>query len=149
MYKIYKLVSPNGKVYIGQTSQEKMYNRWKYGNGYNYSKDLYNDILEYGWKNFNHEVIDTAETSEEAHKKERQYILQYESYKKNKGYNKHKNNTSAEKEPKCYIRCVETGELYPSAAEAARAIHKTRQAVSKAVVTQGKCAKLHWEKTWI
>ena len=41
MYHIYKLTSPNNKIYIGLTKQEKLYRRWQYGSGYSENKLLY------------------------------------------------------------------------------------------------------------
>ena len=56
-YKIYKHTFPNGKVYIGLTSQEPK-KRWgSDGNGYYGQKYIYRAIKKYGWKNIKHEIL--------------------------------------------------------------------------------------------
>ena len=75
-YKIYKHTSPTGKVYIGQTSEEKLYRRWQYGAGYKGCPDFYADILETGWNAFTHEVIAETDDQELALLLERNLILQ-------------------------------------------------------------------------
>ena len=55
---VYKHISPEGKIYIGISSQKKPEYRWgKDGKGYEKNKSLYEDIQKFGWDNFNHEVI--------------------------------------------------------------------------------------------
>lgn len=82
----------NNKVYIGQTS--RTISRRSGLNGQNYlrknknNKDytkFANAIIKYGWDNFYHIVLDTAETHDEADKKEMLYIKKYDSL--NNGYN--------------------------------------------------------------
>lgn len=147
MYKIYKLTSPENKVYIGITSQEKLYDRWQYGSGYVANKPLYNDILAFGWKNFKHELIDTAETHPEAIKKEREYILQFKSNEEEFGYNSHTNASSVDKLHR-YTKCVETGELFETLGDAGKKYGRTRQAISYAITHGTKCARYHWEYEW-
>ena len=76
----------NGKVYIGQTSQEPK-KRWDNGRGYKTSSKFYNAILKYGWDNFEHIILYTNLTLEEANQKEQELIEQYKSYKDDFGYN--------------------------------------------------------------
>ena len=49
-FSVYILKFPNNKVYIGQTKNIKI--RWE-GNGSRYkgNKEMFNDILKYGWEN--------------------------------------------------------------------------------------------------
>ena len=63
----------NGKVYIGQTSQ-KPEKRWDNGRGYETSSKFYNAILKYGWNNFEHIILYTTLTLEEANQKEQELI---------------------------------------------------------------------------
>lgn len=54
---LYEHISPSGKVYVGITSQKKVYKRWRYGNGYNYCILFNNAIKKYGWNNFKHIIV--------------------------------------------------------------------------------------------
>ena len=76
----------NGKVYIGQTSQNPK-KRWNNGKGYKDSHKFYNAILKYGWDNFEHIILYTNLTLEEANQKEQELIEQYKSYEDKFGYN--------------------------------------------------------------
>ena len=81
MWSIYKITNNiNGKSYIGQTSQ-KVENRWSEHKRGKTSKNspLKRAIKKYGWENFTTEVIDTAETLEEALKKEIYWIDYYKT----------------------------------------------------------------------
>lgn len=70
MYSVYKHTFPNGKVYIGSTSQKPEY-RWNYGKGYKYyHPKMFQDIVEYGWDNIKHEILATNLTKEAAHEME-------------------------------------------------------------------------------
>ena len=55
----------NNKVYIGQTSQNPK-KRWDNGRGYQSSPKFYNAILKYGWDNFEHIILYTNLTLEQA-----------------------------------------------------------------------------------
>lgn len=145
MYSIYKLTSPNGKVYIGQTKLAKLYDRWGYGCGYYKNEPLYNDILEYGWRNFKHEVLEEVETKEEATKREREYILEFKSNNPEFGYNKHINASSLPK-LHTYIRCIETGKLYESMRDAGAHYGVTGGAISYAIKNNTRCVNRHWER---
>ena len=84
-YCIYKHTNKvNGKVYIGQTCQ-KPESRWKHGEGYRESKKFYNAIQKYGWDNFEHVVLESELTLNQANEREAYYIALYDSYKN--GYN--------------------------------------------------------------
>ena len=85
-YTVYKHTSPNGKVYIGITSQG-VEQRWGY-NGYGYyGQPFFSAILKYGWDNIKHEILYTNLTKEEAEEKEIELIKQYNSNKSHCGYN--------------------------------------------------------------
>ena len=85
-WTVYKHTSPNGKVYIGITSQvpEK---RWL--NGWGYVGNVYftKAIQKYGWDNFTHEILFDGMTKEEAEAKEIELIAQYDSTNRSRGYN--------------------------------------------------------------
>ena len=88
-YWIYKITNNiNKKVYIGQSIHYKR--RWN--EHINNAKKgrtsrLYLDIREYGVENFSFEVIDIAESREQADYKEGFYASYYDSYNEKKGYN--------------------------------------------------------------
>lgn len=88
MYIVYQHKNKiNNKVYIGITSRTAQ-ERW--GNqGYNYKSSpyFYNAIQKYGWDNFEHNILYTNLTKEEACKKEQELISQFNSMNREFGYN--------------------------------------------------------------
>ena len=57
-YKIYVHINKiNGKIYIGQTGQENVKDRWDSGWGYKQCVAFNNAINKYGWNNFQHIVL--------------------------------------------------------------------------------------------
>nr|DAF80786.1 MAG TPA: intron associated endonuclease [Bacteriophage sp.] len=76
----------DGKKYVGQTCQ-KTNERWKNGKGYENSTYFYNAILKYGWDNFEHEIIASNLTKEEADNFEALLIDKLDLMNRNKGYN--------------------------------------------------------------
>lgn len=140
---IYAHIFPDRSIYIGQTSQEKLYRRFQYGNGYDKQEELYNRIMFWGWSNIQHTVLECGEmTKEECNRKECEYTLDYV----NKGFNVlNKYNT----ENPCryrtsknisYIYYDEDGNEYNTLEEVAKALGRTKQAVSYAIQRNGKCA---------
>lgn len=86
-YVVYKHTSPNGKCYIGITRQ-KPETRWrKDGSGYIGNTYIYNAIKKYGFENFQHEILYTGLTKEEAEQKEIELIAYYKSDNRDFGYN--------------------------------------------------------------
>lgn len=86
VYKVYKHTSPSGKVYIGITKQS-VQRRWQHGKHYDNNDYFYRAIQKYGWDNFNHDILYTNLTQEEASKKEQELIKFYKSTNPNFGYN--------------------------------------------------------------
>lgn len=85
-YTVYQHTTPNGKCYIGITSQDpKM--RWQNGKGYRHNEHFDNAIKKYGWGNIEHKIINTKLTKEEAEQMERDLIEQFKSNEKEHGYN--------------------------------------------------------------
>lgn len=76
----------NDKVYIGQTKQT-LEKRWMNGEGYDTSPRFYNAIQKYGWDNFEHIVLRTNLSQEEANYLEEQLIAQFNSQNEEFGYN--------------------------------------------------------------
>ena len=85
-YCVYKHTAPNGKVYIGITSQDVLA-RWNHGNGYKNNKHFFSAIVKYGWDNIRHEILYDDLTKEDACKKEIELIEEHDSTNPNKGYN--------------------------------------------------------------
>lgn len=78
----------NNKVYIGQTSQANLNDRWKNGKGYSSCYYFYKAIQKYGWETFEHIILEQGNwTQEEANQKEQYYINLYQSTNPNYGYN--------------------------------------------------------------
>lgn len=87
-YSVYKHTSPEGKSYIGCTSQRPT-RRWDNGNGYKYNhKEFYQDIKKFGWDNFTHEIIASDLSEEEGYILETELIRQYDTTNSDCGYNK-------------------------------------------------------------
>ena len=93
-YYVYIHTFPNGKVYIGITSQ-KPTTRWgRDGKGYRRKQKgkwvqplMAKAILKYGWDNIKHEVLFEGLTKEEAEAKEIELIAFYRSNQPDYGYN--------------------------------------------------------------
>lgn len=73
----------NGKYYVGQTSTS-LKRRSKGGYGYIQNKKFFEDILKYGWDNFEHKVICEC-SKEEGDELERFYIKKFNAF--TSGYN--------------------------------------------------------------
>ena len=83
---IYKITSPTGKIYIGQSPD--IYKRW---NVYRLmlckpQRRLYRSIKKYGWENHIAEVIEKCEIIDLS-KKEKYWIKYYNSYNSHNGMN--------------------------------------------------------------
>lgn len=74
----------NGKKYIG-ISKQKPSVRWQNGEGYQRCIKFYHAIQKYGWNNFDHEILLTELTEDEASIKEKEYIKLFDTI--NNGYN--------------------------------------------------------------
>ena len=55
-WTVYIHTAPNGKKYVGITSQ-KPEARWGHGSKYKKNKHFYNAIKKYGWDNFEHKIL--------------------------------------------------------------------------------------------
>ena len=86
LYSVYIHTFPNGKVYIGITSQ-KPEQRWQNGNGYKFNKHLNNAIKKYGWENVKHDILFSKLTMQDAKSKEIYLIDKYQSANSKFGYN--------------------------------------------------------------
>ena len=85
-YAVYKHTGPQGKVYIGITSQTPA-RRWHGGSAYRSNKHFLSAIKKYGWENFNHEILYTGLSYEDACALEIELIKSHDSTNPAKGYN--------------------------------------------------------------
>ena len=85
-YCVYKHTSPCGKVYIGITSRNPLY-RWSNGNGYIQNRYFYSAIKKYGWNAFQHEILFSDLSKEDACNIEKELIYKFQSNKREYGYN--------------------------------------------------------------
>lgn len=76
----------NGKKYIGITGQ-KPTRRWHNGWGYVECPAFFNAIKKYGWDAFQHEILYTELTREQAAQLEVEMIAKYQTQNPEKGYN--------------------------------------------------------------
>lgn len=88
MYIVYQHKNKiNNKVYIGITSRAPE-ERWgKNGNNYKSSPHFYAAIQKYGWDNFEHNILFTDLTKEQACLKEQELIKSFNSMNRKYGYN--------------------------------------------------------------
>lgn len=88
MFTVYKHTNKyNGKVYIGITSRE-VEQRWGIdGANYKSSPHFYAAIQKYGWDGFEHEILYSDLSKEEACLKEQELIQLYNSMDDKFGYN--------------------------------------------------------------
>ena len=87
---IYKLVSPNGIIYVGQSKD--VYKRWDNNYAKLKCKDqpkLYNSLKFYGWENFKKEILEKFEYHDEdlLNRREIYWGNLYEVLNKDKGLN--------------------------------------------------------------
>lgn len=75
----------NGKRYYGITSEVKPEIRWK--KGYSHNKHLESAIQKYGWDSFEHIIIASNLSKQEAENMEQQLIAQYKTNNQQYGYN--------------------------------------------------------------
>lgn len=78
----------NGKKYVGQTCQWPPEKRWGLnGVGYKHNEYFYRSIQKYGWDNFEHQIIKTNLTKENANELEEILIKKLGALDRSKGYN--------------------------------------------------------------
>lgn len=84
-YWVYIHTFPNGKKYVGLTTQKNINKRWLGGRGYK-GQVVYNPILKYGWRNIDHTVYQ-VDTKEEMEYLEKYLIAYYHTADRKYGYN--------------------------------------------------------------
>ena len=88
VYIVYQHINKiNGKSYIGITCQP-IYRRWgKNGQKYNECPYFWSAIQKYGWDNFEHKILYTGLTHDEACETEKRLIAEYKTSDPEYGYN--------------------------------------------------------------
>lgn len=84
-YTVYVHTFPNGKRYVGITSQD-VTRRWRDGNGYE-GQVVYDAIIKYDWDNVKHEILFEGLTKEQAEEEEKALIKRYDTTSHANGYN--------------------------------------------------------------
>lgn len=142
-WTVYKITSPEGRVYVGCTGKT-LGERFKKGRGYKFIPDMYNDILNYGWSNFTKEVIYECFDEDEARQKEHEEIKRYpDGYNRYRGLKDRRTGRPVTK-PKPVI-CLETGEVYSSIYRASKKTGLDKNKIS--YCCRGKRSRtggLHW-----
>lgn len=86
MFCVYRHTAPDGRVYIGITSQ-KPQARWQGGNGYKSNSYFTRAIQKYGWENFTHNILFCDLSESEAKQKEIELISEHKSNIRKYGFN--------------------------------------------------------------
>lgn len=69
----------NNKRYVGITSTS-LKDRWQEGYGYKTQSIFFDDIIKYGWDNFEHEIVYENLSQREAQEKEIELIFKYKTW---------------------------------------------------------------------
>lgn len=86
MYTVYIHTTPEGKAYVGRTSQQPE-RRFQNGIGYKTQKRFWAAISYFGWENIKHEIVKTNLTREEANSLEQSLIEKLKANDPEYGYN--------------------------------------------------------------
>lgn len=161
----------NGKKYVGMTRLNPE-RRWENGFGYRKQTKFFDEILAYGWNNFEHEIIATGLSRMEARAMEAELINKYDTIEN--GYNKICGDYDEEGQPvphgsewykarakergetekyKDYqrttplrlVRCLETGKVYKNAGAAKAETGIDNSTIAKVCKGQRKSAGTHPE----
>lgn len=147
----------NGKVYVGQTNMSLELRSRFDGSGYKGCSHFWNAIQKYGWDNFEHTILESNLSDQEADEREKFWINFFHSTDSKYGYNIMVGGKTNRKkiDTKKKIYCKETGQFFNSLSEAAEWAGLARTSMHDLTLNaQGKryCAgkhpqtgeKLHW-----
>lgn len=129
-YSVYMHINKqNNKKYIGITSQ-KPEARWKSGAGYKSQKRFYSAIKSYGWESFDHVVLESGLSKEDAEQKEASLIKKHQSNSLEFGYNIENGGVihKLSEEQKTHLSLINTGKKHSE---------ETRKKMSKTHLQNG------------
>lgn len=87
-YCVYRLISPEGKSYVGMTIHGDNPNkRWKSGKAYKYCERIARAIEEYGWDSFEKVILERNLTKSEASDAEKHWVEKLKTTNPAFGYN--------------------------------------------------------------
>lgn len=137
-YTVYMHIDPNGKRYVGITKRD-VKDRWNNGFGYATNKDrrFFDAIRTIGWENFQHEIVASELTKEDAQNMEATLINGYQTTNPEYGYNiasGYKRKRNAGEQWTGTIRA--TVGLADSLQEIANAEHRTMNNLIVRILTQ-------------
>ena len=143
---VYKVTNEeNGNVYIGATTKsidERKKDHIIKANNNSLNK-FHSEISTYGESSFKWEQVDTATTADELAKKEKEYILKYNS--KENGYN---SDSGGGFKKTVYQYDISTGKLiskHSNLTDAGKIINVNKQDLSKVCLSVGKvCKGFYW-----
>lgn len=138
----------NGKMYIGQTCQVPTSARWGTdGSKYKSNEHFTNAINKYGWDNFEHDIIATGLTLQEANSLESELIESLHTMNPKFGYNKKMggNNGFMSEETKARMSAAQLGKKKPDDFGAKISLAKTGHLVSEETrkILREKCSGWH------
>lgn len=157
-YYVYKHTNRlNGKIYIGITRQNPE-RRWQKGYGYK-GTYFWNAVCKYGWDTFNHEILFSGLSKENACEIEKRLIAIYHSNQREFGYNICEGGQTGDNLAPCYGKAnvnassviridPSTGErvFFETVAEAAKGLKINHRGISKACRGESKTYKGYvWE----
>lgn len=105
----------NGKRYVGITSQLPLA-RWQNGKHYSKHKRFYADILKFGWDGFDHAVLCSDLSKEDAEEIEMNLIDGLDLTNKEKGYNAYRagiNNPKMSEKTRAHLSNISSGNKNP------------------------------------
>ena len=140
MYSVYKLTLPDGRAYVGMTSQV-LYKRWQYGAGYSTNDAFYEAIHFYGWKNIQKEVLEEHADKTTALMREKYFIGLYKTYLPEYGFNTHGRPEIEITKDKYKYVCVELNLEFNTLEEAGAFAGVCKEAIRQAIIKGRKCGK--------
>lgn len=102
-YSVYIHINKiNNKVYVGSTRKTPVEKRWlRNGLGYKKQKRFYDDILKFGWDNFEHEIFASGLNFEEANNMEKLLIAKLDATNPDCGYNYERGGACPNEDERC------------------------------------------------
>lgn len=137
MYSVYKLTLPDGRAYVGMTSN-KPCRRWSGGSGYIDNIPFYHEIQYFGWKNITKEILEEVPDKETALERESYYIGLYKTYLLECGFNTY---WSQKKKDKYVYILVELGLEFNTLEQAGKYAGLSAERIRQAIKSGKGCGK--------